>query len=335
MPKPSTQEAPVLSLRLLSALVALALAALSAVPAPAQTYPARPIKLMVPFPAGGATDTSARLVAQGMSARLGQQVVIENQGGAGGTIGSRQVAQAAPDGYTLLMVAATNTFGIIPLLYKLDFEPQKAFVPVAMAVVEKQVMVVNPSLPVKTLAELVAYAKANPGKLNYGNAVGIAPHFLVELFKRKAGVDIVHVPYRGGAPMIADLLGGQIQMTINGKSVLLPHIREGKLRPLAVTSAIRWPELPELPSLVEGGYLASPYDTLFGVVAPTGTPAAAIDKLNAAVNDALASAELRASFARLGIEPKSGSPADFAAAIAPEAAKWAEIVRVTGIKAAE
>jgi tripartite-type tricarboxylate transporter receptor subunit TctC len=319
---------------LMSTVVAL-LAAVMAESADAQPYPARPIKLVVPFPAGGATDTSARLVAQGMSTRLGQTVVIENQGGAGGTIGARQVALAAPDGYTLLMVAATNTFGIIPLLYKLDFDPQKSFVPVAMAVVEKQVMVVNPSLPVKSIEELVAYAKANPGKLNYGNAVGIAPHFLVELFKRKAGVDIVHVPYRGGAPMIADLLGGQIQMTINGKSVLLPHIREGKLRAIGVTAAARWPELPDVPSMVEGGYLDVPYDTLFGIVAPAGTPGAVIARLNMAVNEALAAPDIRASFARLGIDGKSGTPADFAAAIAQEAPKWAEIVRLTGIKAAE
>jgi tripartite-type tricarboxylate transporter receptor subunit TctC len=322
-------------LRVLSTVATLCLTVLSADPALAQTYPARPIKLIVPFPPGGATDTSARLVAQGMSARLGQTVVIENQGGAGGTIGTRQAAQAAPDGYTLLMVAATNTFGTAPLLYRLEFDPLKTFVPVAMAVIDKQVMVVNPSLPVRTIGELVAYAKASPGKLNYGNAVGIAPHFLAELFKRKTGADIVHVPYRGGAPMIADLLGGQIQMTINGKSVLLPHIREGKLRPLAVTSATRWPELPEVPSMVEGGYLDSAYDTLFGIVASTGTPAVVIERLNAAVNDALASPELHASFARLGIEPKSGTPADFAAVIAKEAPKWAEIVRVTGIKAGE
>jgi tripartite-type tricarboxylate transporter receptor subunit TctC len=304
-------------------------------PAAAQAYPTRPIKLVVPFPPGGATDTSARLVAQGMSTRLGQTIVIENQGGAGGTIGMRQVAGAIPDGYTLLMVAATNTFGTAPLLYKLDFDPAKIFTPVAMAVLEKQVMVVTPSLPAKTIAELVQYAKVNPGKLNYGNAVGIAPHFLVELFKIKTGLDIVHVPYRGGAPMIADLLGGQIQMTINGKSVLLPHIREGKLRPLAVTSAARWTELPDIPSMVEGGYLDAPYDTLFGMVAPMGTPGAVIERLNAAINDALASPDLRASFARLGIEPKNGTPQDFAAVIAQEAPKWAEIVKITGIKAAE
>jgi tripartite-type tricarboxylate transporter receptor subunit TctC len=155
------------------------------------------------------------------------------------------------------------------------------------------------------------------------------------MFKRKSGADIVHVPYRGGAPMIADLLGGQIQMTINGKSVLLPHIREGKLRPLAVTSATRWPELPEVPAMVEGGYLDQPYDTLFGIVAPVGTRPAVIERLNAAIDDALTSADIRASFARLGIEAKTGTPAEFAAVIAEEAPRWAEIVRVTGIKAAE
>src|SRR6266700_2883245 len=284
----------------LSLIAALAPAAADV--ASAQSYPDRPIKLVAPFPAGDATDTSARLVAQAMSSRLGQSVIVENQAGAGGTIGARQVAVASPDGYTLLMVAATNTFGTAPLLYKLDFDPLKTFIPVAMAVIDKQAMVVNPSLP--------AYAKANPGKLNYGNAVGIAPHFLVELFKRKSGADIVHVPYRGGAPMIADLLGGQIQMTINGKSVLLPHIREGRLRPLAVTSAERWPELPDVPTLLEAGYMDSPYDTLFGVVAPTGTPAAVIDKLTAAINAGLRAPETRASFARLGIEPKPGTPQD-------------------------
>ncbi len=315
----------------LSLIAALAPAAADV--ASAQSYPDRPIKLVAPFPAGGATDTSARLVAQAMSSRLGQSVIVENQAGAGGTIGARQVANASPDGYSLLMVAATNTFGTAKLLYKLDYDPVKAFIPVAMVVIDRQVMVTTPSMPAKTVPDLVRYAKANPGKLNYGNAIGIAPHFLMEMFKLRTGADIVHVPYRGGAPMIADLLGGQIQMTINGKSVLLPHIREGRLRPLAVTSAERWPELPDVPTLLEAGYMDSPYDTLFGVVAPTGTPAAVIDKLNAAINEGLRAPETRASFARLGIEPKPGTPQDFAAIIAEEAPKWADIVRLTGIKA--
>jgi len=301
----------------------------------AQTYPERPLKLVVPFPAGGATDTAGRLVAQALTAKLGQTVIIENQGGAGGTIGARQVAQAAPDGYTLLMVAATNTFGTARLLYKLDFDPMKVFVPVATVVVDKNVMVIAPSLPVKTVQEFVQFAKAIPGKLNYGSAIGIAPHFVAELFKIKTGTNIVHVPYRGGAPMITDLLGGQIQMTVNGKSVLMPHIQAGKMRPIAVTGAQRWPELPDVPTLHEVGYLDAAYDTLFGVVVPAGTPSAIIDRLNAAISDGLKSPEIKASLDKLGIEPKITTPKEFAALVAEEAPRWAEIVRVTGIKIAE
>jgi len=233
------------------------------------------------------------------------------------------------------MIAAANTFGTAPLLYRLDYDPLRAFVPVAMAAIERQVLVVTPSLPVKTLPELVRYAKANPGKLSYGSAIGIVPHFLMELFKIKSGADILHVPYRGAAPMITDLLAGQIQMTINAKSALLPSIVAGKLRALAVTSAERWRELPDVPTMVEAGYLDQPYDTLFGLVAPAGTPEPVIDKLNAAVNAGLESPELRLSLARLGIEPKLGTPAEFAAIIAADAPRWAEIVRITGIKIAQ
>jgi tripartite-type tricarboxylate transporter receptor subunit TctC len=300
--------------------------------AEAQSFPERPIRLVVPFPAGGGTDTSARLVAQAMSSRLGQSVVIENQSGAGGIIGMRQVATANPDGYTLLMVGTANTFGTAPLLYKLDYDPRKAFAPVAMAAIERQLLVVTPSWPVKTLQELVAYAKVNPGKLNYGSSIGIIPHFLMELFKVKSGADIVHVPYRGGAPMITDLLAGHIDMTINAKSQLLVHVQDGRLRALAVTSAKRWRQLPDTPTMTEAGYLDGPYDTLFGVVAPAGTPAAVIDKLNAAVNDGLRAADVRASFAKLGIEPATGTPAEFATIIAEGVPKWAEMVRISGIK---
>ena len=176
----------------------------------AQGYPERPIKLVVPFPAGGATDTTARLIAQRLQASLGQTVIVENQGGAGGTIGTKLVANAPPDGYTLLM-GSIGTFGSQPLLYKLDYDPQKAFAPVATAVVDKGVLVAGPSLQVKTVQELVAYAKANPGKLNYGSAIGIGPHLVAELFKIKSGTNIVHIPYRGGAPMISDLIAGQIR----------------------------------------------------------------------------------------------------------------------------
>jgi tripartite-type tricarboxylate transporter receptor subunit TctC len=303
-------------------------------PALAQNYPTRTIKLVVPFPAGGATDNAARLVAQRLQSSLGQSVIIENQGGAGGTIGTRQAAGAAPDGYTLLM-ASIGTFGSMPLLYKLDFDPQRAFVPVATVVIEKGALVVRPSLPVKTIGELVAYAKAHPGKLTYGSAIGIGPHFVAELFKIKSGTDIVHIPYRGGAPMVADLVAGQIDMTVNGKSVLLPQIQAGKLRPLAVSAGQRWSELPDVPTLVETGYMDVPYDTVFGVLAPAGTPAAVIEKLNATINDGLRSPEVRELLAKIGIEPIIMTPREFADLIAREVPKWAAIVEATGVRVVE
>jgi tripartite-type tricarboxylate transporter receptor subunit TctC len=300
----------------------------------AQGYPERAIKLVVPFPAGGATDSIARLTAQRLQAALGQTVVIENQGGAGGTIGTRQVARAAPDGYTLLM-GSIGTFGSQPLLYKLDYDPHKAFTPVATVAIDRTVMVAGPALSVGSVQELLERAKANPGKLNYGNAIGIGPQLVAELFKIKTGADITHVPYRGGAPMIADLLAGQIDMTINGKSVLYPHIASGKIRALAVTAAKRWPELPDVPTLVELGYLDAPYDAMFGVVAPMGTPATAIARLNHAINEGLASPEMRAGFAALGVEPVIATPQEFSAVIASEVPKWAEVVRLIGAKAAQ
>jgi tripartite-type tricarboxylate transporter receptor subunit TctC len=318
----------------LSVIVALALNAGTAGLVRAQSYPDRTIKLVVPFPAGGATDTTARLVAQRLQLGLGQSVIIENQGGAGGTIGSKQVAAAAPDGYTLLM-GSIGTFGSQPLLYKLDYDPHKAFAPVATVAVDKLVLVAGPSLPVKSIEALVRHAKAYPGKLNYGNAIGIGPHLVAELFKIKSGTNIVHIPYRGGAPMIADLIAGQIDMTVNGKSVLLPHIAAGKLTPLAVTGAERWAELPGVPTLVELGYMDAPYDAMFGVVAPMGTPAAAIDRLNAVINEGLRSSDMLASFAKLGIDPTITTPQEFAAVIAREVPKWAEVVRITGVKIAQ
>jgi tripartite-type tricarboxylate transporter receptor subunit TctC len=303
-------------------------------PAHAQSYPTRTIKLVVPFPAGGATDNSARLVAQRLQSSLGVSVIIENQGGAGGTIGTRQAAGAAPDGYTLLM-ASNGTFGSMPLLYKLDFDPQRAFAPVATVVIEKGALVVRQSLPVKTIGELVAYAKAHPGKLTYGSAIGIGPHFVAELFKIKSGTDIVHIPYRGGAPMVADLVAGQIDMTVNGKSVLLPQIQAGKLRPLAVSAGQRWSELPDVPTLVETGYMDVPYDTVFGVVAPAGTPTAVIEKLNATINDGLRSPEVRELLAKIGIEPLIMTPREFADLIAREVPKWSAIVKATGVRVVE
>ena len=310
------------------------LAIVMASAADAQSFPEKPIKLVAPFPAGGPTDTAARVVAQGLSARLSQPVVIENQAGAGGTIGAKQVATAIPDGHTLLMISTANTFGTAPVFYKLDYDPFKAFAPVATVVVDKLLMVGGPALPAKTVEEVVSYAKANPGKLNYGAPIGIGPHFMMELFKRKVGIDIVHISYRGIGPVVPDLIGGQVHLTISGKSVLLPFTqeRDARVRPLAVTSRQRWPELPDIPTLLEKSYLDMPYDTLFGIVAPAGTPAPVIAKLNAAINDGLRSPDMKASFAKLGIDPVITTPAEFAAIIAKEGPLWADAIRVTGIK---
>ena len=297
----------------------------------AQQYPAKPIKLVVGFPAGGATDTTARLIAQRMQVALGQTIVVENIGGAGGSIAAKQVATAPADGYTLMMTT-TSAFGTMPRLYKLDYDPVKAFVPVATLVVDKSVLVAGPSWPVKTVQEAVAQAKAAPGKFNYGSAIGIGPHFVFELFKRKAGVDIIHVPYRGGGPMIADLIGGQIHATVNGKSVLRQHIETGKVRALGVSAATRWDDMKDVPTLMETGFLDAPYDTLFGIVAPAGIPSDIVNRLNAVINDGLRSAEMRAGLEKLGIEPYATTPAEFAKLVAEEAPRWGEAVRLTGIK---
>jgi len=304
---------------------------MSLAPALAQVYPSRAIKLIVPFPAGGANDTMARLLAQRLSSSLNQPVVVENQAGAGGTIGTRAVAHSIPDGYTLLM-AAVSTVCIASLLYRLDYDPTKAFAPVALLASDALALVASPSVPASTLLELINYAKANPGKLNYGSANGIAPHIMMELFKIRAGVNIVHVPYRGGAPMISDLVGGQIQLTINNKSILLPHIASGSLRALAVTSAARWSELPNVPTLRELGFAEIPTETWFGIVAPALTPVHVIERLDAAISEGLKSPEVRAGFARLGVAENIGNARQFAALIADEIPRWAELIKLTGAR---
>ncbi len=316
---------------LLSAVFALSVVSA----AHAQSYPAKPIKLVSPFPAGGPNDAVARIAARAMQARLGQTVVVENIGGAGGTIGARTVATAAPDGYTLLLVSVANNWGTQPVLYKLGFDPMKTLAPVASLVTDRQLMVANLSVPFTNATELVAYSKANPGKLNYGAPIGIGTHFVMELFKIKSGAVIQHVPYRGSGPIIADVIGGQIQLMMTGKSELLPLVQSGTLRAIAVSATKRWPELPDVATLSEAGYLDASYDTNYGIAAPMGTPADVIQKLNAAINDGLRSDEVRASLDKLGIEPTISTLAEFKALVAAEAPRWAEIVRVTGIKAGD
>lgn len=315
-----------------AARLAMALAVLPALSASAAAYPDRPVKLVVGFPAGGATDTAARLVARGMSAVLKQTVVIENQGGAGGSLATKAVAIAPADGYTLLAGGASGTFASMPLLYKLEFDPVKVLTPVALTTVDPGALVVNAGVPVKSVKELIDYAKANPSKLNYGSSIGIGPHFVAELFKINAGVDIVHVPYRGGGPMVTDLVAGQVQMTVNGKSVLLPHIQSGKLRALAVTGNKRWAELPDVPTLQELGLLNGSYDSYFGIIAPAGTPPAIIETLNRAVNEGMNQPDVVEGLGKLGIERNPGSVKDFEAFIAAEIPRWKEVVAITKIK---
>jgi tripartite-type tricarboxylate transporter receptor subunit TctC len=313
------------------AAVAAALATCLVFPAPAQTFPERTVKLIVPVPPGGSTDAVARLVTLRMQAILGQPVIIENQPGAGGLIAARAVAAANPDGYTLL-IGGIGTLSIGPSVKTPDFNAAAVFAPIGTVSTETMVLVVNPKAPANTLDAFVRYAKASGGKLNYGSAPGITPHFVSELFKLKTGVDIVHIPYKGAGPVVTDLLAGQIDMAFNTKSVLLQLVKQGRLRALAVTSAARWPELPEVPTLTEAGIFPYSIEVWWGIVGPAGLPRAVVGRLNGAINEALRSTELRANFTNLGIEPRISTPQEFAALLAEDAPRWLDIIRMTGIK---
>lgn len=300
-------------------------------PVQAQTFPSRTVKLVVPVPPGGSTDAVARLVTLRMQALLGQPVVVENQPGAGGLIAARAVAAASPDGYTLL-IGGVGTLAIGPAAKTPDFNAATAFSPIGTVSTETMALVVNPKVPADTLDAFVRYARANGGRLNYGSAPGITPHFISELFKLRTGADIVHIPYKGAGPVITDLLAGQIDMMFNNKSVLLQLVKQGRLRALAVTSAARWPELPEVPTLTETGIFPYPIEVWWGIVGPAGVPRAIVARLNGAINEALQSADVRTNFANLGIEPRGGTPEDFTALLVEDAPRWFDIIRMTGIK---
>src|SRR5215217_3456949 len=314
-------------------IVALGLGLAAAGPAAAQPYPNRPIKLIVPFPAGGPPDVIARIVADSMSTRLGQSVVVDNRPGAGATIGTRSVANAEPDGHTLLF-ASTTSLSIGPALFKnLDYDPVKSFTPVAGISTGPMVVVVHPSVPANTVQELVAYAKVNPGKLNYGAGVASPPHIAWGLFTAVTGTDILFVPYRGMAPAMNDLISGQIQMMIDGTGPLLPHIQAGTFRALAVTGKTRSPDFPHLPTMIESGYPDYVLTFWTGIVAPAGTSADIVAKLNAAIGESLKSPSIQAHLAKFNVEANLATPQEFAAFIAAEAEKWGGIVKATGIKA--
>ena len=298
----------------------------------AEGYPERTIKIVVPFPAGGPTDVAARLVAQSLSSRLGHNVIVENQAGAGGRIGAKVVATATSDGYTLLL-GGTNVNAITGAIYQnLGFDPIKSFAPVAMIYVDSLALAISPRMPADTCQGLVKYAKDNPGKLKYGAPPGIYTHFAGEFFKTKTATDILFVPYKGGAPAITDVLGGHIDMVFGNKSTLLPHFKEQKLKALAVTSQSRWPELPETPTMQEVGVSGFPPEVIFGLLAPAGTPATIIRQLNSAINDGLRSAEVRASLVAIGVEARIGTPQEFAGALDEQARQWKTVIDVTGIK---
>jgi tripartite-type tricarboxylate transporter receptor subunit TctC len=317
---------------LLVAPLALAAAGGAVVSAAAQTYPSRPIKMIVPYPPAGPIDTMARLLGQQLSERFGQQVVIDNRPGAGSMLGTKAAAGAEPDGYTLLF-GSSGSLAVAPALYSnFDLDILKAFVPIGAVALLPHVLVVSPSVPAKTVGELIAYAKANPGKLNYGASIGTPPHLLSTLFKTRAGIDVVYVPYRGSAASVTDLLAGETQFTIDGLTGLFPLIQDGKLRPLALARAQRWPELPEVPTLVESGFADFTVDAWTGVVAPAGTPAAIVNMLNRAINESLASLAAKAGLARFSAIAQTGSPREFAELIASELPKWAAIVRLSGAR---
>jgi tripartite-type tricarboxylate transporter receptor subunit TctC len=302
---------------------------LAASPTFAQSYPDRPIKLIVPFPPGGPMDVMARMVGQQLNAALKQPVIVENRAGAGGALGSKAVAIAEPDGYTLLW-GSSGTLSILPALNpNLDYDP-KAFVPVALVSLLPHVMVVPTAVPAKTVGEFIAYAKANPGKLNFGASLGTPPHLMGWLFKHLTGIDIVYIPYKGAAPSITDMLGGQTHMQFDALTVLYPLIQEGKLRALAVTSAQRWAALPNVPTMMESGFPSFPQNAWAGVLLPARTPQAIFAKLNAVINEGLTSPEAKANLLKFSAITQPGTPEQFAKFIAEQSPVWAELVKMSG-----
>lgn len=322
-------------MRLLSKVLAfLALAPLAlAQPAFGQAYPSKPVKLIVPFPPGGPTDIVGRMVAQKLSDGLGQSVIVENRPGAGGTVGSAAAAKSEPDGYTLLY-GSTSTLAIAPSLYRnAPYEPLKAFAPVSLVSRGPILVAVNAEVPARTLKEFIDLAKKSPGKYSYGSAgSGTPPHLAGELFKSLAGVNLLHVPYKGGAPAINDLVGGQVQAIFEGQVALMPHIKSGKVRALAISSEKRNPALPDVPTAAEAGL--PQYDAHFwsGLVAPAGTPPDVIKRLNAVLVKALAAPDMREALGRQGLESFGNTPEEFRKYIASEIERWSAVIKASGAK---
>ncbi len=298
----------------------------------AQTYPARPVRIVVGYPAGGVSDIYARLIGQWLSERMGQTFLIDNRAGAAGTIGVEAVARAPADGYTLLLTSANDAYN--EFIYPdVKFNYLRDIAPVGNIAVSTCLMVVNPSFPARSVPEFIAYVRANPGKVNFASAgVGSAQHLIGELFKMVTGTDMVHVPFRGGAPAVSDLLAGQVQVMFEFMATSVEHVRSGGLRALGVTTAMRSRALPDVPTLGEflPGFEATPW---LGIAAPKQTPRDIVDRLNREINTGLADPKMKARIAELGAEAAPSSPAEFATVIAADTEKWGKVIRAAGIKA--
>jgi tripartite-type tricarboxylate transporter receptor subunit TctC len=308
-------------------LLLLASVALFGAGARADNYPDKPVKMVVPFPAGGSVDIVARLVGQELAKTLGQAVIVDNRSGAGGSIGTDAVAKAAPDGYTLLMGSASSLAANRALYRKLPYDPEKDFSAISLVALQPNVLLVHPSVPAKTVAELIAYAQANPGQLNYASAgAGTSQHLAAELFRSKTGVDIVHVPYRGGAPALIDLMAGQVQLMFETIPTAIQPVQAGQLRALAVTTVKRSSMLPDLPTIAEAGVAGYVARGWIGLVAPAGTPAPIIEKLGRATQVIVKTPEITRRLTELGLEVAASSPAEFGDFIRTEVAAFKEVV---------
>ena len=326
-------ELNTLSRRAALALLALVATVLAAHAQGADTYPSRPITLVVPFAPSGGNDIMARLVGERMGKALGQQIVVENRPGAGGNIGSRQAARSAPDGYTMLL-AFTGTIGINPSLYaNLGYDPGKELTPIGSIATSPAVLVVHPSLPVKTLRELIAYAKANPGQLSYASSgVGTVVHVATEMLADAAGIKVEQVPYKGTGPGITDLLGGHVKMMMPPIPAMIGYVNAATLRAIGVTSKERSPLLPDVPTIEEAGLPGFVSEQRYGLLAPAGTPRPIIERLNAELRNALADETIRKRIVDDGATPRPDSPEDYAAAIEQDRALWGGIVRKLGLR---
>jgi tripartite-type tricarboxylate transporter receptor subunit TctC len=318
------------------AVIGLPIAGLTADPTLAQTYPSRPIRMLVGFSPGGPADVMARLIGQRLYASLGQPIVVENRPGAGGTIAARAVADSEPDGYTLLL-GNTSTLVISPLMYKnVGYDALKAFAPIARLGTTSDILVTNPNFSAKSLGELIAYAKANPGKLNYSTpGIGTPPHLIAEMLKLRAGIEIVHVPYKSGGQSIQAVIAGEVQLTFENPAVALPLVQAGVVRALAVTSEARHPQAPDVPTLIEGGLPDFVSVSFTGVVARAGIPAAIVGKLNAAINESLRSPDVAATLTKLAVDVKTETPDAFATFLAREMTTTAPVIKAAGLLGVE